>query len=85
MTGEPRRIADLLPEHAGEYPQFAEDDGRPWAVVLHGVADCGRGAVLVIYEPGMTYARAIGVAAGQLPQQHTHVVPVRTPREDGGP
>ena len=83
MSGDPRPLGDLLPETGGGHPRFAGDDGRPWCVVLHGAGDCGRGAVLVIYQPGMTYDTAVGVAGRQLPQQHAHVVPVRTLAEEG--
>lgn len=85
MTGEPRRVGELLPGPDGGHLRFAGDDSRPWCVVLHGAAGgCGRGAVEVIFEPGMTYDGAVQAAAGALPQQHAHVVPVRSLTEWSG-
>ena len=48
-----------------------------------GCAGERHGATLVIFEDGMTYSRAVEVAGGTLPQQHAHVVPVRTVEEWG--
>jgi hypothetical protein len=85
--GEPRPVGGLLPAPGGGYPQFTGDDGRPWCVVLHAPTDCeqaGLGGVLVIFEPGMTYDRAVRAAGETLPGQHPHVVPVRTAAEWSG-